>query len=135
MYYAVPSHSYPSSSHERPAFWVGFGESVGDRFTWKLYTTDTKKIIYRSCVRSATDPSTVNLRVDRPEGEIHPASSPIMTLSGIGVSSVPTNPKLHTFDPSDLVGRTFLMPKDENGERLRSHITKVVKQIDKDDLD
>jgi hypothetical protein len=115
-----------------------FDNSLVPKWSSPTYHTrlgHSKKIIYSSCVRSATDPSTANLRVDCPEREMHPASSPIMTHSGIGVSSAPTNTKLHTFDPSDLVGRTFLMPKDENGERLRSRITKVVKQIDKDDLD
>ena len=31
-----------------------------------------------------------------------------------------------TFDPSDLIGRTFLLPPEENGER---HRTKVTRQV------
>ena len=39
-----------------------------------------------------------------------------------------------TFDPSDLIGRTFLLPPEENGERHRAKITrKVVEIIDPED--
>ena len=31
-----------------------------------------------------------------------------------------------TFDPTDLIGRTFLLPPEENGER---HIAKVTRQV------
>ena len=38
-----------------------------------------------------------------------------------------------TFDPSDLVGRTFLLPPEENGERHRAKVTRqVVEIIDQD---
>ena len=38
-----------------------------------------------------------------------------------------------TFDPSDLIGRTFLLPPDENGERHRAKVTRqVVEIIDQD---
>ena len=30
------------------------------------------------------------------------------------------------FDPDDLIGRTFLLPPQENGERLRAEVTKKV---------
>ena len=35
------------------------------------------------------------------------------------------------FDPDDLIGRTFLLPPQENGERLRAKVTKkVVEEIE-----
>ena len=38
-----------------------------------------------------------------------------------------------TFDPSDLIGRTFLRPPEENGERHRAKVTRqVVEIIDQD---
>ena len=38
-----------------------------------------------------------------------------------------------TFDPSDLIGRTFLLPPQENGERQRAKVTRqVVEIIDQD---
>ena len=39
-----------------------------------------------------------------------------------------------TFDPSDPIGRTFLLPPEENGERHRAKVTrKVVEIIDQED--
>ena len=39
-----------------------------------------------------------------------------------------------TFDPEDLIGRTFLLPSEENGERHRAKVTrKVVEIINQDD--
>ena len=45
----------------------------------------------------------------------------------------PTSSKpLPEFNPDDLVGRTFLLPPRENGERLRAKVTrKVVEVIEK----
>ena len=38
------------------------------------------------------------------------------------------------FDPDDLIGRTFLLPPQENGERLRAKVTKkVVEEIEAED--
>ena len=35
------------------------------------------------------------------------------------------------FDPDDLIGRTFLLPPQENGERLRAKVTKsIVEEIE-----
>ena len=31
-----------------------------------------------------------------------------------------------TFDPSDLIGRTFLLPPEENGERHRAKVTRKI---------
>ena len=51
VFYATHNQSYPSTSEERAARWVGFGEHVGDALTQKLLDDDTKKILYRSAVR------------------------------------------------------------------------------------
>ena len=34
-----------------------------------------------------------------------------------------------TFDPGDLIGRTFLLPPEENGERNRAKVTREVVEI------
>ena len=40
------------------------------------------------------------------------------------------------FDPDSLIGRTFLLPPQENGERLRAKVTKkVVEEIEAADGD
>ena len=51
VFYATHNQSYPSSSEERAARWVGFGEHVADALIHKLLDDDTKKILYRAAVR------------------------------------------------------------------------------------
>ena len=41
---------FPSQTEEAKGRWVGFGETVGTRMTYKILTDDTKKIVYHSCV-------------------------------------------------------------------------------------
>ena len=50
VYYASHNQSFPSTSEEEHAFWVGFGEHVGDAITHKLQDSSSNKIIYRSAV-------------------------------------------------------------------------------------
>ena len=39
-----------------------------------------------------------------------------------------------TFDPNDIIGRTFLLPPEENGERHRAKVTRKGDEImDQDD--
>ena len=68
VYYATdkkPSYSskpsFPSNPGEKSGRFVGFAETIGDVFTYKILADDTKKVIYRSEVRSAKMGSTQNL--------------------------------------------------------------------------
>ena len=53
--YASHNQSFPSTSEEKHAFWVGFREHVGDAITHKLLDSSSNKIIYRSAVHPADD--------------------------------------------------------------------------------
>ena len=44
------SPKFPSETHEKSGCFVGFAETVGHIFTYKVLTSDTNKIIYRSAV-------------------------------------------------------------------------------------
>ena len=55
IYYAYQNQSFPSTSEEKHAFWVGFGEHVGDAIAHKLLDSSSNKIIYRSAVHPADD--------------------------------------------------------------------------------
>ena len=55
VYYASHNQSFPSTSEEKHALWVGFGEHVGDAITHKLLDSSSNKIIYRSAVCPADD--------------------------------------------------------------------------------
>ena len=137
-------------------YWVGFGEHCGDAMTHKILDHDTQKIIYRSAVRPKKS-STPNHRLAPHGVEVSASSDPsedkISSGSPLGSPEVsspkqkaPTvltrsrdedNPSgskpMPTFDPSDLIGRTFLLPPEENGERHRAKVTRqVVEIIDQD---
>ena len=124
--------------------------------THKILDHDTQKIIYRSAVRPRKY-STPNHRLAPHGGEVSTSSDPsedkISSASPLGApegssteQKAPTvfirsrdeeNPSgskpMPTFDPSDLIGRTFLLPPDENGERHRAKVTRqVVEIIDQD---
>ena len=54
VYCASHNQSFPSSE-DKYAFWVGFGEHVGNAITYKHLDSSSNKIIYRSAVCPADD--------------------------------------------------------------------------------
>ena len=72
--------SFPSTSEEKHAFCVGFGEHVGDAITHKLLDSSSHKIIYKSSVHPADDihPNKCLLSaLGEPEGSNRPKPKPI----------------------------------------------------------
>ena len=152
VFYATYDQHFPSESEKRAGYWVGFGEHCGDAMTHKVLDHDTQKIIYRSAVRPKKS-STPNHRLAPHGGEVSASSDPsedkISSGSPLGApegyspnQKAPTvfirsrdeeNPSasksMPTFDPSDLIGRTFLLPPEENGERHGAKVTRQVVQI------
>ena len=55
---------FPSESKEVRARWVGVSENLGGPMTWKVVTEKTQKILCRSAIRTALDPSLRNLSLD-----------------------------------------------------------------------
>ena len=124
--------------------------------THKILDHDTQKGIYRSAVRPKKS-STPNHRLEPHGGEVSASSDPSGDKNSYGSpvgapeSSSPNqkaptvflrsrdvdNPSgskpMPTFDTSDLIGRTFFLPPEENGERHRAKVTRqVVEIIDQD---
>ena len=124
VFYATHDQHFPSESEERAAFWVGFGEHCGDAMTHKLLDKITQKIIYRSAVRPLTK-SNPNHRLTEDGGEASTLKQPSSKIPTVFIRSRQddANPShikpMPEFDPDDL-GRTFLLPPQENGERLRA---------------
>ena len=138
VYYRVEDNSFPSESNERRGRFVGIAESVGDAMTFKILDDETRKIIYRSSVRSALAPKERNLRLDGHDGE-----KPT-TVHEFVRSSDSSRP-LKTFDPAkiqdsvskeyaeklqDLIGKTYLREKDDDGSRVRMRIVKLIQEHD-----
>ena len=156
VFYATYDQNFPSESEERAGYRVGFGEHCGDATTHKIIDHDTQKIIYRSAVRPKKS-STPNHRLAPHGGEFSASSDPsedkissgslLGSLEGYSPrqkaltvfirSRDEENPSgskpMPTFDPSDLIGRSFLLPPEENGERHRPKVSReVVEIIDQD---
>ena len=133
VYYATYDQSFPSNSEERAAYWVGVGEHVGDAITHKLLDAKTKVIIYRSAVRPVT-PQDPNARIDNDflpnEGERSSESDEpeVFVRSRQDEDGSFSTKPMPEFDPSDLIGRTFLKEPDENGEIQRAIVKDTIIQ-------
>ena len=119
VFYATHNHSYPSASEERAARWVGFGEHVGDALTHKLLDDDTKKILYTSLVRPS-DSAHPNKHLVSDGGENSRTPEPIVFVRSRQDNNQSATKPMAEYNPDDLIGRTFLLPKNEQGERLRA---------------
>ena len=130
MFYATHNQSYPSVSEERAAQWVGFGEHVGDALTHKLLEDDTKELLYRSAVRPS-DSAHPKKRLVPDGGESSKTPKPIVFIRSRQDDSQSATKPMAEYKPDDLVGRTFLLPKNEQGERIRSTIQRKVIETSK----
>ena len=130
VYYATHNQSYPSASEERAAGWVGFGEHVGDALTHKLLDDDTKKVLYRSAVRPS-DSTHPNRRLVPDRGESSQTPKPITLVRSRQYDSQSATKPMAEYNPDNLIGRTFLLPKNEQGDRLRATIKRKVIETSK----
>ena len=149
VYYRIdssePDLNFPSSSNEKKGYWVGFADNQGDSLTWRILTEDTQKIIIRSGVRSALR-TTTNQRLASPSGEgttlpfpipYSPQSQNYLPLDPLDASTPnfehfvksqtgedEDNPiPMVNIDIPNLLGRSFLLPPEDNGER---HMAKII---------
>ena len=83
-----------------------------------------------SAVRSATKTSP-NLRLDPPKGEDQPQdlTSDVFVYGRPNPDGSDNPPPMSIINFDDLLGRTFLLPMDENGERKRATISEHVKDL------
>ena len=92
--------------------------------TYKILTDDTSKVIYRSSLQTALSTADRNKRVDFLDGE---ELTPV--LKSLGGERSQAKP-LPVFDPSDLIGRTFLMKHKGDGEPATAKIIKEITDRD-----
>jgi hypothetical protein len=104
VYYKLDDSDFPSD-------FVGISKSVGHAMTLKILTDQTLKVIHRSNVRSALNPHAKNLRLDPLEpGNV---ATPIVKSCHDSADDGDILPPMPVIDPSDLIGRTFLMDKED----------------------
>ena len=149
VYYRIdssePDLNFPSSSNEKKGYWVGFADNQGDSLTWRILTEDTQKIIIRSGIQSALR-TTTNQHLASPSGEgttlpfpipYPPQSTNSWPLDPLDESTPnfeqfvksqsgedEDNPiHMANIDIPNLLGRSFLLPPEDNGER---HMAKII---------
>ena len=64
-----------------------------------------------------------------PEGSSPEEKTPTVFIRSRDEENPSGYKPMPTFDPSDLVGRTFLLPPEENGERHRAKVTRQAVEI------
>ena len=149
VYYRIdssePDLNFPSSSNEKKGYLVGFADNQGDHLTWRILTEDTQKIIIHSGVRSALR-TTTNQCLASPSGEGTTLPFPI-PYPRQSTNSLPLDPldestpnfeqfvnsqsgedednSIHmaNIDIPNLLGRSFLLPPEDNGEH---HMAKII---------
>ena len=128
VYYKEDDSDFPSDSPEKRGHFVGIAENVGHAMTFKILTDDTHKVISRSNVRSADNPSSLNLRLDHNFGDLNP---PLVVKSRHDDENGDnTYTPMPTFDPNDIIGRTFLLPNEDDGQRFRARIVEAIDEFD-----
>jgi hypothetical protein len=99
--------------------------------TFKILTDDTQKIISRSGVRSANEPLAPNLRLDPIDGESIPQIvKSLKKDDNCGSETINEDPTkdgqtLMTFNPTDLIGRSFIADT-QDGQRQRIEIIEAI---------
>jgi hypothetical protein len=148
VYYLVDETTFPSERKELCGRWVGVSKNVGHFMTYKILTDDTHWIIHHSIIHSAADPNARNLRLDPLNDEppeviwsLHKASPASDHGEDFSLHSMePTDEHPYTestpdpserpstgddmviVNPQELLGCTFLMGTQEDGQSFRARI-------------
>ena len=112
-YYASYNQSFPSTNEEKHAYWVRFGEHLGNAIPHKLLDSSSQKSIYRS----AQYPSNKHLLTDlgEPMGSNKP--KPITYVKSHQDLDISASKPMAEYIPDNLIGRTFsyLLTKRQPG--------------------
>ena len=115
------------SSEEKHAFWVGFGEHVGDVITHKLLDSSSNKIIYRSAVCPADDlHPKKHLLTDLGQSVRSNKPKPITFVKSHQDLDKSVSKPMAEYNPDDLIGRTFLLPPNQKGENTEHPLNKRI---------
>ena len=128
VYYKVdpsePDSHFPSHSNGKDGHRVGFAEDKRDQFTWKILIDDTQKVLIQSSVCSAICTSIKKgLTLSHGEGQ----KTDLTSKSSVyhATSSHEDSDLMSTVNFDDLLGRTFLLPTQENGEHKQAPISNM----------
>ena len=121
----------PPKPTQRRGRWVGFSQNVGNPLTWIVLADDTRKLFYTSYVRPVKDSG-----LSWPTGGEEDSKNHTIFIRGRfeanGPADIESLPRMPTFDPTDLIGRTFLQPKEQDGTRHHARVLKIIKELETD---
>jgi hypothetical protein len=132
--FKLSESSFPSESKEALGHVVGISEHCGDALTYKVLSSESDVIIYRSLLRPAT-PDDANVRACTSGGECPTHVGPLKNRSSMDKSKLASNPTDDTnpeplpppiFNPANLIGRTFYMDEQEDGQKFRGSIVELI---------
>ena len=149
VYYRIdssePDLNFPSSSNEKKGYWVGFADNQGDSLTWRILTEDTQKINHSVLVSEVPSELQQTSVLHHLQGrDTLPFHSLSTTISNILLPLDPLDASTPNFehfvksqtgedednpipmaniDIPNLLGRSFLLPPEDNGER---HMAKII---------
>jgi hypothetical protein len=134
VYFKLSESSFPSESKEALGHIVGISEHCGHALTYKVLSSESDVIIYRSLLHPAT-PDDANVRACMSGWESPTHVGPLKDQSSMDKStlaSTPTDevnaesPPSPIFNPEDLIGCTFLMNEQEDGQKFRGRIVELI---------
>ena len=129
-------NTFPSGSKEKAGHFVGIATNVGDALTFEIYDDDTKEVKACSAVRSRA-PENPNLCAAPVGGEDDSKPfkvKPIMSFVRSSEEKEPPDPTtlVGPLMPDELIGRSFIMDANEEGESLRAQIVRKIEEIDEE---
>src|SRR5210317_1850433 len=106
--------------------------------TYKVLAADTKKIIYTSILRTATDIERQNLRAAAVKGEGKSDDKPIYIRDRrdkwkVSPEMLTAPSHLPSLNPDDLLGMTLLTPPEPDGQKFRARIFRKIIDGDRED--
>jgi hypothetical protein len=133
VYYKKVDSHFPSDSVEAAGHIVGISDHCAHALTYKIFNPSTQKVIHRSLICPA-DMSDPNLCVELLGGESEAAITPAIhschddmlqdskqpSTQDSAESTVPP-----IVNPKDLIGRTFLLDKQDDGQQFCARTVKL----------
>jgi hypothetical protein len=132
VYYHQSETSFPSNSKEGLGNIVGISEHCGHALMYKILTEDIGHVIYRSLLRPITT-GNANSRArmfvgeKNTHNEILKARDDFKNTNNMDRYKLADTPlPSPVFNPQDLIGRSFLMDEQPDGQRARGKIVQLI---------
>jgi hypothetical protein len=129
VYYALDEHDISQFPKEAKGRFVGFSEKVGHSLTFQVLDLSSGAILNCSRLRPADgeEGQEPNLRADM---EPNTSDEPEFKLEALHADNPNCAGDIPVFSTEDLIGRTFLMPPQENLEHYQAKIVKELERMD-----